>query len=90
MKKIVLDGKKMTSVEETHAYIKEKLTLPDYYGMNLDALWDLLSVDSKHKNISLINHEALASNLGDYAESLIKVFVDASDSNNSIEFMQKD
>ena len=39
---IVLDAKKMTDKEVTHAYLKEVLDLPDYYGNNLDALHDCL------------------------------------------------
>ena len=27
----------------THKILKEKLELPDYYGENLDALWDCLT-----------------------------------------------
>lgn len=40
--KIVLDASRMTSKEESHAYLKEVLSLPEYYGNNLDALHDCL------------------------------------------------
>ena len=40
--KIVLDASRMTSKEEAHAYLKEVLSLPEYYGNNLDALHDCL------------------------------------------------
>lgn len=40
--KIVLDASRMTSKEESHAYLKEALSLPEYYGNNLDALHDCL------------------------------------------------
>ena len=40
--KIVLDASRMTSKEEAHAYLKEALSLPEYYGNNLDALHDCL------------------------------------------------
>ena len=40
--KIVLDASRMTSKEESHAYLQEALSLPEYYGNNLDALHDCL------------------------------------------------
>ncbi len=41
--RVVLDALQMEDRETVHAYLKEKLSLPDYYGNNLDALWDCLS-----------------------------------------------
>ena len=42
MKKIILDGNILASQEKAHIYLKEKLELPEYYGENLDALYDCL------------------------------------------------
>ena len=39
----VLDAAKMKTKTEAHPYLKEVLQLPDYYGGNLDALYDCLS-----------------------------------------------
>ena len=49
MKEIELNGAKMVDKETTHEYLKEKLSLPDYYGANLDALWDCLSTELSRK-----------------------------------------
>ena len=38
----VLDASKMTDKATSHAYLKEVLGLPEYYGNNLDALHDCL------------------------------------------------
>jgi ribonuclease inhibitor len=40
---IVLDGKEFESIEKIHRILKKKLDLPDYYGENLNALWDCLT-----------------------------------------------
>lgn len=41
--KVVLDVEKMQTREAAHAHLKEMLELPEYYGRNLDALYDCLS-----------------------------------------------
>ena len=43
MKLVFLDMAKLSTKEAFHAALKEKLSLPEYYGGNLDALHDLLS-----------------------------------------------
>ena len=55
MIEIKLNGSKMKDRETAHLYIKRKLSLPDYYGKNLDALWDLLSTDTSPKKIIIKN-----------------------------------
>lgn len=39
---IHLESHRMQTKEEAHAYLQELLGFPDYYGHNLDALWDML------------------------------------------------
>ena len=41
--KYVLDALQMLTKTETHPYLKKMLELPEYYGGNLDALYDCLS-----------------------------------------------
>jgi len=43
MRKIVLDGTYLLDRETVHEYLKETLELPEYYGKNLDALYDCLT-----------------------------------------------
>ena len=43
MKKIILDLNASMSKEELHSYLKEKFSFPEYYGNNLDALYDCLT-----------------------------------------------
>ena len=44
MKQIILDFKQFETKEEVHEFLSETLGFPDYYGRNLDALYDILSV----------------------------------------------
>ena len=86
MKSIILDGNKMTNKKETHIYLKEMMSLPDYYGHNLDALFDILTSSNSKLNISLINTNNLINYLDTYGENLIKVFKEASDENKNLIF----
>jgi ribonuclease inhibitor len=82
---ILLDGSKMKTREKAHEYIKQKLNFPDYYGMNLDALWDMLTtivVD----DLILYNKKAMLDNLGEHGEILIETFKEAAEENRNMKF----
>ena len=46
-RKVKLAGKSIRSPEEFYGQIARKLRFPDYFGRNLDALWDVLTTDVK-------------------------------------------
>ncbi len=89
MKRIILDGKKMLTRKQTHEYIKERMSFPDYYGNNLDALADCLSEISEITRITIKNYSDFENNLGVYSKGFIRVFEDAAEDNESIEFKVK-
>ena len=70
--KYVLDGKKMVSREETHAYLKETFGFPEYYGKNLDALHDCLT-EMGELEVEIINTEDMLVALGRYGEKLLQM-----------------
>ncbi len=76
MKEIFIDCARMTDRKAAHEYLAQVLELPDYYGGNLDALYDCLS-ELPPCHITLFNFSAL-SMLGDYGKSMRSVFVDVS------------
>ena len=73
--KYILDGKKMVSREEAHAYLKETFGFPDYYGKNLDALHDCLT-EQKEVEIEVQHEEEMLAALGKYGEKLMQVLDD--------------
>jgi ribonuclease inhibitor len=87
MKEIKLNGARMLDKETTHAYLKEKLSLPEYYGANLDALWDCLTTDFSKKRIVIINSEIMIENLGTYGQSIIELFRDVATENCNLELI---
>ena len=75
MKEIVLDGKKIVTPDELHAFLKKALDFPDYYGMNMNALWDCLTEGFEETTkIIWINIEDSKKQLGeDFVSDVIDV-----------------
>ena len=86
MKTTILNGKRMRYNKSAHDYLKRKLQFPDYYGDNLDALWDMLPTISDPIEIILLNSKSLYENLGDYGVELVRIFVEAMEENENIIF----
>ena len=80
MMTVQLDGALMTTREELHDYLAEQLRLPEHYGRNLDALFDLLTEISEPVTISLINSDAL----GNYGAQVLSVLHDAAAENGCL------
>ena len=76
MEFIIIDGRRMTSIEQTHEYLAKALRLPPYYGRNLDALHDCLTDLSRSVWIILINGDCMDEQLDEYAKKLRRVFTD--------------
>lgn len=55
---IVLDARCMDTKESAHAYLQEKLEFPEYYGKNLDALYECMCELSDKELIILHRREA--------------------------------
>lgn len=74
-----LDGEKMRGRQGVHEHIKEVLGLPEFYGKNLDALYDVLT--DLQGEVVIRNFHEMEENLGSYAGAVMKTFVDASAAN---------
>ncbi len=79
-----IDGALIGNRDELHNTIAWQLQFPDYYGRNLDALWDLLSAWSTPLTIELTNAEVLLQHLGDHGESVLQLFQEAAEENDRI------
>ena len=73
-----LDGKNVKDKEELHAFLKDQLKLPEWYGGNLDALFDCLTCElTEHVVIFLRNKELFPAQLGNYGSRFLQVLSDA-------------
>ena len=83
---VILDGELMTDRPTVHDLLSEKLAFPEYYGRNLDALYDLLSTYPVQVNFVLIHENRLYQNLGNYGKSLLRTLQDAAVFNSNVKF----
>ncbi|OZM58409.1 barnase inhibitor [Lottiidibacillus patelloidae] len=78
MNKVIINGEEFLNIEEFHKYIKVKMELPDYYGENLNALWDCITgfIDLPLLLV-WVNFEKSKVYIGKYAEEVLQVFKEA-------------
>lgn len=57
MKRVNLDFEQCVSKEDVHAYLKRQFGFPDYYGNNLDALFDVLGDVAEDMDIIFVEDE---------------------------------
>ena len=81
---IEMDGRQMTDRATTHDYLKVQLSLPEYYGRNLDALYDLLTECREPRTITLHHTAEMTEQLGPYAQLLLKTLRDAAEKNPTL------
>ena len=76
----ILDFSKCKYLGEIHEIIKKELELPEWYGANLDALWDsitgIMYVPASIKIIYKPETKA-SQKLSDEVEQIISVFLEA-------------
>ena len=79
MKQITLDGNILADASRMHDYLKEVLNFPEYYGKNLDALYDCLT-DLEHIEITIDAPE----NDSAIFQKVVRIFKAAANSNEDI------
>lgn len=72
---IILDSGQLLEPEATHAYLAERLELPDYYGGNLDALYDCLTEIGEETQLILKMAENHRDNIN--FKKILMVMMDA-------------
>lgn len=87
METVVLDGERMLNRRAAHDHLTEQLGLPDYYGRNLDGLYDLLTERDVPTRLVVRHRETIESWLGDYGTALCQTLEDADRANPRLEVL---
>ena len=77
-KEFIIDLEGAGSEEEIQERIEEALPLPDYYGENLDALYDVLTEMGNGWHIIVLNTDDVDDEVRQYVDDMMGVFEDAS------------
>ena len=80
---VVIDGRKIKDKQTLHTYLKEQCKFPEYYGNNLDALYDVLTDRPEPLEIKLEYAQELKEILCGYGEAFIETLEDAAASCNN-------
>ena len=81
-------GENMTTPAQAHAEIARALRLPEYYGGNLDALWD--EVSCMRADVTLVHPAAMLNALGSYGCKLLQTLYEAAEENPDFHFRTQD
>lgn len=82
MKQITLDGNLLADAAKVHEYLIEMLEFPEYYGSNLDALYDCLT---DLEDIEITIH--LPEEDGAIFQKVLRVFKAADRNNDSMKLI---
>lgn len=74
----------MKTREKAHAHIARRLSFPDYYGKNLDALHDLLTERREDTEIIIKGSERLKTAMDGYGKRIIDVMLDSAEENRHL------
>lgn len=79
MRQITLDGNLLVDAAQVHEYLKQCLEFPEYYGNNLDALYDCLT-DLENIEISI----TAPAEDGAIYQKILRIFKAAARENKSL------
>ena len=74
MKTVTIDCAPIKTAKDFHRELAQALEFEDYYGNNLDALFDCLTDIHQEQELVLLNWHPFSYAVKDYAEKLMYVF----------------
>lgn len=75
---LVIDGASIENKNDFYQNIKKELNAPEYFGNNLDALYDILTEQSGIIQIEFLHYNKMRNQIGTaFCEKLLKVLQNA-------------
>lgn len=84
MRKVILNLEKMRSIAMLHKHLHTALALPEYYGANLDALYDCLTELAEPTELVVPQKVTDEEYLGWYGQQLVHALQDAAAANENL------
>ena len=84
MRKITLDIEKMRSLPMLNKYLHTTRAVPEYYGANLDALYDCLTEIAEPTELVVPKKVADEAYLGWYGQQFLQLLEDAGAANEAL------
>lgn len=80
----IIDGRRMTTRADAHAELARALDFPDWYGGNLDALFDALTDICEPLELTVTSFSDLTERLGSYADAFRRVLLRAGQESSNL------
>lgn len=90
MAEIILDGLEIGKIEDVHVLFVQALDLPEWYGRNLDALFDCLAGLGEDVTVCLRRRKILEKRLGRRGPALTALLRRAAAENPHIKLFEAD
>ena len=90
MEWITIDGRNVNTRDELHEVLGKELSFPEWYGRNLDALYDCLTDVCDDTTLQVTHVDALREHLGGYADVFLRVLSEASEENPRLTVQTED
>ena len=86
MRIVLLDGEKIESCAMLHETFQRELELPEYYGANFDALYDVLTERREEIGVIIANEAALREHLGRRWKAFLRLMHDLAENREAFHF----
>ena len=74
---VIIKGSLIKNIDDFHKTIKRQLNFPDYYGENLDALWDCVRCIDPPCSVIWEDHKLSREYLSVYFDKIRELFDEA-------------
>jgi ribonuclease inhibitor len=86
MRNIEIDCRNINSPKALQIYIQYRLDFPEWYGRNLDALYDMLTTNAYPVCLTIVTGPEMNEEMKTYISRLMRVIQDAARENETLTY----